>query len=43
MVCFRVCEAPLNDSANGGSVSVDDFYTYGEYGFSFKESWSYFR
>ena len=43
MVCFNVCEAPLNDSTNGASVSIDDFYTYGEYGFSFKKSWSYWQ
>ena len=43
VVCFRVCEAPLNDWANGGSGSVDDFYLYDKYGFSFKGSWSYFR
>ena len=41
VVCFGVCEAPLNDRDNGGSVSVDDFYTYAEYGFSFNGSWSY--
>ena len=29
MVCFVVCEAPLNDWAHGGFDSVDDFYTYG--------------
>ena len=29
LVCFGVCEAPLNDWANDVSVSVDDFYTYG--------------
>ena len=29
MGCFRMCEAPLNDRVNGGSVSVDDFYKYG--------------
>ena len=43
VVCFGLCKAPLNDWANGGSVSVDDFYTYGEYGFSFNGSWSYSR
>ena len=41
VVCFGVWEAPFNDWANGGSDSVNDFYTYGEYGFSFKGSWSY--
>ena len=40
MVSFGMCEAPWNDWANGGSVSVDEFYTYGEYGFSFNGSWS---
>ena len=29
MVWFRVCEAPFNNWANGGSVSVDFFSTYG--------------
>ena len=43
MVCLGVCQVPLNDSGNDGFVSVDDFYTYGEYGFSFKVSWSYSR
>ena len=42
-MCFGVRKALLNDWANGGSVSVDDFYTYGEYGFSFNGSWSYSR
>ena len=37
---FRICEAPLNDWGNGGSVSVV-FFTYGKYGFSLKDSWSY--
>ena len=27
----------------GGSVFDDVFFTYGEYGISFKESWSYSR
>ena len=36
--------APLSDFANGGSVySAGFFLTYGEYGFSFKGSWSYSR
>ena len=30
VVWLSVCEAPLDDWANGGSV----FFTYGEYGFS---------
>ena len=43
-----MCEAPLNDLANGGSVSVPrfllmSFFTYGEYGFIFKGSWSHSR
>ena len=42
-MCFGVRKALLNDWANGGSVSVDDFYTYGDYGFSFNGSWSYTR
>ena len=33
---FGMCEAPLDDWANGGSVDV--FFTYGEYGFS---SWGF--
>ena len=41
VMLFGVCKAPLNNWANGGSVSVDDFYKYGEYGFSFNGSWSY--
>ena len=36
-----MCGAPLNNLANGGSVSVDVFFTYGEYSFSFKGSWCY--
>ena len=38
-----MCEVPLNDSANGGSVSGDVSFMYGEYGFNFKRSWSYSR
>ena len=35
-----MCGAPwANDWGNVGSVDV--FLTYGEYGFRFKESWSY--
>ena len=33
MVLFSVCEAPLDDWANGGGF-VDVFFTYGEYGSS---------
>ena len=32
MLRFSVCEAPLDDWANGSSADV--FFTYGEYGFS---------
>ena len=35
MVRFSLCEAPLNDYANGGSADV--FLTYREYGFSSME------
>ena len=31
-MCFNVCESPLDDWINGGSVDV--FFTYGEYGLS---------
>ena len=37
-----MCEAPwANDLANVGSVDV--FFTFGEYGFSFMKSLSYSR
>ena len=32
VVWFSVCEAPLDDYTNGGSVDL--FFTYGKYGFS---------
>ena len=42
VVWFCVCGALwANDWANVGSVDV--FFTYGEYGFTFKGSWSYSR
>ena len=31
VVLFSVCETPLDDLTNGGSVDI--FFTYGEYGF----------
>ena len=33
VVWYSVCETSLDDWANGGSVDL--FFTYGEYGFSY--------
>ena len=39
LLWFSVCEALLDIWANGGPFDV--FFTYGEYGFSYKGSLSY--